>query len=297
MTFSTIHLSHIGNAAVAYADKYGWDLFPIRPGAKDPPLIKWKDGATSDTEQLTAMWTRWRKANLGLATGQRSRVVAVDVDPRNGGDALWDEILDQHGPVDTLQAVSGSGGKHVFFQAGDTPLSSAGNGLGKGIDLKAEGGYVLLAPSIHPNGNPYAWDTEAVPPAPIPEWLFALWPKVEPPPVNKRYGKRALPQSVQDGLADFLRSAALKPQRDGRFRGPCPFPHDAEPCDCPSAFVASPVSGAWVCYCSDHPSDSPADSVTGGPNALLPLAGIEFNPNIWRDRRGHLRLGRIEVSI
>ena len=287
----------MGLCAASYAANYAWRVFPISPGAKDPPLVKWKEGATSDTRQITDWWTRWRTANLGLATGQRSGVVVVDVDPRNGGDESWNELLDQHGPVDTLQAVSGSGGKHVYFQAGITLLSSAGNGLGKGIDAKAEGGYVLLAPSIHPNGNPYAWDTEAVPPAPIPDWLCDIWPKVQPPLPTKRYGKRALPQSVQDGLGDFLRSAALKPQRDGRFRGPCPFPHDAEPCDCPSAFVASPVSGAWVCYCSDHPSDKAAESVTGGPNALLPLAGIEYNPRIWRDRSGHLRLPRIEVQI
>jgi hypothetical protein len=49
--------------------------------------------------------------------------------------------------------------------------------LAPGIDLKGEGGYIVVAPSIHPSGNPYRWDGEEghkvlLHPANVPAWLL-----------------------------------------------------------------------------------------------------------------------------
>ena len=153
----------LGRAAVAYAARYRWQLFPLAPRQKDTPLVKWGVGATSDPRQITEWWRRWPNANPALATGRRSGVVVADTDPRHGGDRTWAELLDINGPVDTLEVVTGSGGRHYYFQAPVVPLRSVNGGLGEGIDAKADGGYVVLPPSIHPNGNSYFWDSEGPP--------------------------------------------------------------------------------------------------------------------------------------
>ena len=62
-----------------------------------------------------------------------------------------------------------------------------------------------------------------------------------------------LPQELQRRLADFLPRLNLRRGSDGRFVGSCPLPHqDGLACDCDSAFYASPVSGSWSCFYSDH---------------------------------------------
>ena len=62
-----------------------------------------------------------------------------------------------------------------------------------------------------------------------------------------------LPQELQDRLGDFLHGLNLRRGSDGRVGGSCPLPHQCSAvCDCDTAFYASPVSGSWSCFCSDH---------------------------------------------
>ena len=89
-------------AALAYAS-IGWHVFPVasvdqrtgRCGCKQGPscevpgkhpIVRWTERATRDTRQLTHWW-RWQPhANVGVATGQASGLVVVDIDPGHGGD-------------------------------------------------------------------------------------------------------------------------------------------------------------------------------------------------------------------
>jgi hypothetical protein len=180
MNTSSLHLSSLGQTAVAYATKYGWEVFPIGERAKDHPKIAWGEGATSDPATLAGFWHQWPHANIALATGIRSGIAAVDIDPRHGGDEVWESLLTDHGRCDTLEVVTGSGGRHVYFKAPDVALRSVNGGLGQGIDIKATGGYVVAPPSVHPNGNTYFWDNAGTAPAPLPEWLLDLWPLATP---------------------------------------------------------------------------------------------------------------------
>jgi hypothetical protein len=299
-------LSPIGKAALAYATRYSWELFPLLPRHKDHPLVKWGKGATSDPAQITRYWARWPDANIALATGRRSRVVVADIDARSGGHETWADLLDEHAPIDTLEVVTGSGGgsHHVYFEAPDTPLQSVNGGLGIGIDAKADGGYVVLPPSIHPSGGVYAWDTSAVPPSLLPDWLFQLWPKAQvvkdarrngPGPFNPHYGQ-PLPKDIQGALADFLKTCGMTAQGDGRYAGPCPFPHRPGPCECSSSFLASPLTGQWWCWCGDHPGGAARRFVSGGPSALLALAGIAYTQP-RHSRQNTRRIPDLVISI
>jgi hypothetical protein len=128
--------------------------------------------ATTDRDRIARYWSRVPEANIGIATGEVSGIDVVDVDPRHGGDRTLEALEIKYGGMPaTLRARSGSGGDHIYFA--HVPGAGSGNGkLGTGIDYKADRGYVIAPPSLHPSGGQYIWINE-VPVSEPPEWLAA----------------------------------------------------------------------------------------------------------------------------
>jgi hypothetical protein len=140
--------------------------------------------ASSNARTIAHWFTRYPDANLGMVTGP---VVAIDVDPRNGGDASLHRLKQRHGTFPlTWQSATGGGGSHIFFAAPEGGIASAK--LGKGIEFKANGGYVVVAPSQHVSGRCYAWqkDPYSTPLASLPEWVINTLraPHVERRPIQ-----------------------------------------------------------------------------------------------------------------
>lgn len=113
--------------------------------------------ATSDTRRLEAMFRRHPDNPVAIRTGAQSGIVVVEVDPKNGGlDTL--ARLDERGILPgTLMAQSGGGGVHLYYQHPGYLTAGAANKLGPGVDVKADGGYVVAPPSLHRSGHRYAW--------------------------------------------------------------------------------------------------------------------------------------------
>lgn len=169
------------DTALMYADR-GWRVFPISENAKTPPLIsKWQVLATDDISQIKRWWTIWPNANIGIATGKESGIFVVDVDPKNRGDETLGALLKENNFPETLKVRTGSGGSHIFFKCDRAIRSSNGKKLGQGIDLKAEGGYIVAARSVHPNGKQYVWANSMAVAKP-PEWLLEL---IDSPTIKK----------------------------------------------------------------------------------------------------------------
>ena len=84
---------------------------------------------------------------------------------------------------------------------------------------------------------------------------------------------------LQDRLVDFLEGLDVRLCPDGRYAGSCPLPHKGDTsCDCDQAFYASPISGSWSCFCSDHvgqTSGSIRDFTALGFVADLTLSDIQ----------------------
>ena len=158
------------DAALDHARR-GFHVFPITPGAKSPPLVRWKTEATTDPNKIHRLWADWPTANIGIATGP-SGLLVVDVDNRGGkdGDCSLDFIELEWGDLpQTLTAVTASGGRHIYLKGSSRNSVCK---LGPGLDVRSIGGYVVAPGSRLEGGREYRWKTDA-PVATAPPWLVA----------------------------------------------------------------------------------------------------------------------------
>lgn len=143
-----------------------------KPG-KHPRTTKGHLDATTDPRRIHAWWNRWPEANIGIPTGERSGILALDVDPDNGGNESLDDLLSEHGELpETTTTRTGRGGMHYLFTypAGSEIRNSAG-ALGAGLDVRGEGGYIVAPPSR--TEGAYEW-LERHAPTDAPDWLLEL---------------------------------------------------------------------------------------------------------------------------
>jgi putative DNA primase/helicase len=170
------------DAAIALA-RCGYAVFPLKPGGKTPITAHgFKDG-TVDEAKIGKWWKRHPDANIGIATGDKSGVLVVDVDGDEGAQLLR-ALTDQSSELPpTIETKTGNGGRHLIFAlpygCGKVPSSK-----GDGLDIRADGGYIVAPPSLivppayegdDPNGGRYEWVDNGVDDAAIaPHWVVAF---------------------------------------------------------------------------------------------------------------------------
>lgn len=189
-------------AALDYA-AHGRPVFPCNVDKRPLTPHGYKD-ASADPAQITTWWTTWPEAFIGMPTGQVSGVVVLDVDVKSGKDgneALW-LLQEQHNTLpDTREALTLNGGRHLYFAWPGVPIASTSDQLGVGLDIRGDGGYVILPPS-GVNGHRYEWEASSeLPPAPMPDWLVALTRKAE--------RRKTAPGTVNEHIEKLLTGAAL----------------------------------------------------------------------------------------
>lgn len=159
-------------AALFYISR-NWPVFPVyepdgRGGcscgnpkcpnpAKHPRTSHGVLDATTNEARIRAWWTQWPEANIGFATGQQSGAIVLDVDPRHGGDESMSQVEAMGDtPIKTMESLTGGGGRHLFFGHPGTPVKNR-IGILPGLDVRGDGGYVLVPPSVHISGREYIW--------------------------------------------------------------------------------------------------------------------------------------------
>ncbi len=158
-------------AALDYAAQ-GLAVFPVN-SRKVPLTNNGFYNATQSGKTITEWWTQWPDAGIAIPT---AGLVVVDVDIEKGGLESWAEIQEAYGDLpQTRIHQTGSGGYHYVYKNPD--VRHIGNktrlaGL-NGLDIRANGGYIVMPPSKHETGCRY----EAINNLPIalaPNWLINL---------------------------------------------------------------------------------------------------------------------------
>jgi bifunctional DNA primase/polymerase-like protein/AAA domain-containing protein len=189
-------------ACARFYARHEWPVFPLKPNDKIPLGKLAPHGcldATTDLEQIDTWWTAEPTAGIGLRTGRASGTVVIDVDPRHGGDVSLKALQTAHSPLpETVEAQTGGGGQHLVFAypANGTEIRNCTRLCGMdGLDVRGEGGYIAVDPTIHPSGKPYRWREGRGPqerqPAELPDWLLVLL-------VTKPGGAEAAPRGPLD---------------------------------------------------------------------------------------------------
>ena len=66
-------------------------------------------------------------------------------------------------------------GRHLFFKCQNSAVRNSAGTVAPGLDVRGDGGYVVLPPSIHPSGRPYVWRVDSADQfAEAPAWLSNL---------------------------------------------------------------------------------------------------------------------------
>lgn len=205
-------------AAMAYARR-GWHVFPCKPLGKQPATRNGFKDATTDTEQIRRWWAAMPSANIGLRTGAASGVFVIDIDVKGGAPGYdnWLALCKAHGwrsMPNVLAAGTPSGGAHFYFTYA-AGITNARGTLPAGVDVRGEGGYVLLPPSdVDAPATPiingarlrYSWlYPDATDIMPAPAWLVNVVLPTTPQPAA------AQPASVQRNTQPKPPAAGGKP--------------------------------------------------------------------------------------
>ena len=164
-----------------YAPKNGYCTCSLgaacqHPG-KHPRTANGFNAACIDSATIETWWHHWPDSNIGIMLSL-SGLIALDVDPRHGGDATLAALEATHGPLpQTVQSETGGGGKHFLFKDPGGELRSGANRLGPGLDVISKG-CIVAPPSKHVSGRQYVFEPDSDPGevgvAPCPAWLLEM---------------------------------------------------------------------------------------------------------------------------
>lgn len=216
----------------------GHRVFPCTNDGKKVPLVTWRTSASDRIEVIEAWWKEWPDALIGHPTGMRSSsrgawcVTVIDVDVKKGatGPETLAMMEQQLGFLpETCTSITRSGGQHRWFWTA-TEVRNSTSKIGRldapGLDVRAEGGFVVVPPSEGYEWIGDSWLTPSgdVQLAELPHaWVEAMTARAKPVAVPRPLtvevnlpGRRAYTDKALDAE---LRTLAATPQgeRNGQL--------------------------------------------------------------------------------
>lgn len=161
--------------AVRCVEKFGISVFPV--GQDKVPAVKWSEYQS----RLPSMdeLLEWPKDNLGIVTGEISRLVVVDCESKE--DARW--FYDNRGKSPTV--VKTKRGYHFYFKHPGVRVPNAIK-VDDRYDVRGSGGYVLAPPSLHSEGS-YEWHKPLIDPDSLPVFRMEWRPFANTVVDDKKY--------------------------------------------------------------------------------------------------------------
>ena len=150
--------------------------FKCKHPGKHPRTQRGYLDASADPDVIRAWWKKWPNANIGWVPGPDG-MAALDADLYKdtfaGGDALTAE------EQETPTSITGGLGNHLLYEKPDgATYTNAAGDLPTGIDVRADNGFIVLPPSIHPSGRRYHWEfgygIHEIPALPLPDRIHQV---------------------------------------------------------------------------------------------------------------------------
>jgi hypothetical protein len=153
------------NGWLLYYRSIGWSPIPIKSADKRP-LVEWQkyQKEIASIEQIQAWRKQFRRQlSVGIVTGRISGIVVVDIE--KGGS------INDLPP--TVCSKTGGGGYHFYYKHPGVPVKNTVR-IRELTDIRGDGGYVVVPPSLHKSGNRYEWlvapgDADF---AELPQWVL-----------------------------------------------------------------------------------------------------------------------------
>jgi putative DNA primase/helicase len=146
-----------------------------KPG-KHPLTLNGLLDATTDVELIDSWLAKWPSANWAIRTGSISGVFVLDVDGEDGYVSAWrlaeKHTGDRHALERGMSTSTGNGFHFFIEQPAGVRIPNSVRSLGKGLDIRGDGGYALVEPSVHANGKQYTTLLER--PLLVAPWLVDL---------------------------------------------------------------------------------------------------------------------------
>lgn len=156
-----------------------FSIIPIQPKNKKPIIPAWKiyQEQTPTIGEVKAWWSKWSDAMIGIVTGSISDLAVIDVDTEEGKEELYSLLsTDFQCPM-----VYTPNGMHLYCRY-PKDLRNKVRVL-KGLDIRAEAGYVIAPPSKNFAGKQYKWDEKwRIPEKSIPEFPKELLDNIDTSP-------------------------------------------------------------------------------------------------------------------
>lgn len=126
-------------------------VFPCSPD-KSPRVKRGFHDATQDEATIRKWWGQWPDSLVGVPTGQRTGLVVIDYDPDNANNATHSWLAEHTDLLcSTRVHKTARGGMHYVFRSNERYQTGTDLVLGgsprRGIDLRANGGYVIWWPA------------------------------------------------------------------------------------------------------------------------------------------------------
>lgn len=225
-------------AAVWLVMTYKYKIIPCKiaylsdGGVKKPPIWRdWQKRATNDPQEVAKIWKENPYALIGVPCGEDNKIVAVDVDARNGGFATVGELSAQGLNFSDTEQHKAPGGWHRIYQySPEVPnslnfkdyahVTPTGKKVAiKGIDLISNGKYVIWAPGVIPDypdpvskergRGTYSFQND-LPPAELDPWLIEMAKQSKAPRERKAKDKVAQDPEVGRRAAEKILEKVLE---------------------------------------------------------------------------------------
>lgn len=214
-------LSDLGIAAQEYA-KRGFPVLALIPGQKEPALSNGFLSATTRADVIEAWWTSRPEFNIGIRTGIAFDCLDIDGEE---GITTFKRLLPDAGyhHLGPAAHTGRADGLHLLFAPSGLPSK---NGFATKLDFKADGAYIVVAPSVHPNGSIYRWWTNHGPSTPLPAVPGWLLRHLTPPPAPVRrpessqgiHGGQSAWRANRPSILAVAHELGLNPKRHGGDR-------------------------------------------------------------------------------